>query len=413
VVHRSALRKHVRGGCLPKKPGDRARIKEMNPTVLADPTVAPESEQPSETSANGAGSGDASASTPTPTPGPARACANCGAALNDGQDWCLQCGAAAQGSLDGTGPGWRSATLVLGVTAALVLGAAAAAYAALTQPGSHTIQPKVITIAQAPVITTPTTPSVTTTPTPSTTATTPGALGTPTTIKPLPTTPSGRGAPSAPPKIPLTASTPKSSGTTGTNTTGTTGTGKTNTGSSESGTGTTKSGSEAGGESNNEPTPILLDTNAASTYNPYNLPAINFGDPSLAIDGETSTAWTAQVEPSTAPKMAVGLALDLKTPQRVGSLTLITSTPGMTVQVYGANVGTLPTSITDPAWVTLSPSLDAKKRKTHLKLRDSSKAFRYITLWISGAPASAVGTPSDQAPPTHVSVNELELFPAK
>ena len=333
-----------------------------------------------------------------PRPPRPRTCANCGAPLNDGQDWCLQCGAAVPGSLDGGGPGWRSATLVLGVTAALVLGAAAAAYAALTQPGSHTVTPKVITIAQAPVLSTPTTPSVTTTPTPGATATTPGALGTPTTIKPLP---------SAPPKIPLTAPTPKSSGTTtGTSTTNTTGTGKTNTGSSESGTGTTKSSTEAGGEpTGNEPTPILLDTNAASTYNPYNLPASNFGDPSLAIDGETSTGWTAQVEPSTAPKMAVGLAIDLKTPQRVGSLTLITSTPGMTVQVYGANVSTLPSSITDPAWVTLSPSLDAKKRKTHLKLRwpisdRSGKAFRYITLWISGAPKSSIGTPSDQAPPT-------------
>ncbi len=341
------------------------------------------------------------------TPDPARTCANCGAELNDGQDWCLQCGAAAQGSLDGGGPGWRSATLVLGVTAALVLGAAAAAYAALTQPGSHTVTPKVITIAQAPVLTTPTTPSVTTTPTPGATGTTPGALGTPTTIKPLPST-------STPPKIPLTAPTPKSSGTTtGTGTTNTTGAGKTNTGTGESNTGTTKSTNETGGESSNEPTPILLDTNAASTYNPYNLPAANFGDPSLAIDGETSTAWTAQVEPLTAPKMAVGLVLDLKEPQRIGSLTLITSTPGMTVQVYGANVSTLPTSITDPAWVTLSPSLDAKKRKTHLKLRDAGKAFRYITLWISGAPKSSIGTPSGQAPPTHVSVNELEVFPAK
>ena len=342
---------------------------------------------------------------PPDTPASARACIHCGAQLNDGQDWCLQCGAPAQRSLEDGGPGWRSAALVLGVTVALVLGAGAAAYAALTQPGSHTIQPKVITIAQAPVVSTPTTPSVATTPTPtpSTTASTPGALGTPTTIKPLP-------SPTTPPKIPLTAPTPKSSGTTGTGTTNTTGTGKTNTGSSESGTGTTKSSTETGGESSNEPTPILLDTNAASTYNPYNLPAANFGDPSLAIDGETSTGWTAQVEPSTAPKMAVGLALDLKTPQRVGSLTLITSTPGMTVQVYGANTSTLPTSITDPAWVTLSSSLDAKKRKIHLKLRDSSRAFRYITLWISAAPASAVGTPSA---PGHVSVNELELFPAK
>ena len=40
--------------------------------------------------------------------------------------------------------------------------------------------------------------------------------------------------------------------------------------------------------------PILLDTNAASTYNPYNYPESEFGDPSLVIDGETGTAWTAR-----------------------------------------------------------------------------------------------------------------------
>ena len=92
--------------------------------------------------------------------------------------------------------------------------------------------------------------------------------------------------------------------------------------------------------------------------------------------------------------MAEGLAIDLKTPQQVGSLTLITSTPGMTVQVYGANGSTLPASITDPAWVALSPSLDAKKRKTHdHAARRRRKAFRFITLWISQAPQSAVGTP--------------------
>ncbi len=404
----------------------------VNPTVLADPTAAPESEQPSqsttglELSSNGSASAAPGetvatvASTPNPastTPNPssspepasespAHACANCGAALEDGQDWCLQCGAATPGSLDSGGPSWRSATIVLAATAALVLGAAAAAYAALTQPSPPKAVHKVVVVAQAPTTTpgaTPgTTPGTTTTPG---AVTTPSPLGTPTTVKPLPST-------TPPLKIPLTTPTPKSSGTT---ITPTTGAGKTTTGTSESGTstgtgtGTTKSSPPSGG-TNTEPNPILLDTNAASTYNPYGYPASNFGDPSLAIDGETSTAWTAQVEPAVAPKMAEGLVVDLKTAQRVAALTLISSTPGMTVQVYGANSNTLPTSITDPAWVALSPSLDAKKRKTHIVLRDSSRAFRFFTLWISGAPASSVGTASA---PGHVSVNELELFAAK
>jgi hypothetical protein len=386
----------------------------VNPQLLVDPTTTPESEQSSTTAPESSNGSGPAAGGPGETPGQAasspapaptapeqqatRSCANCGAELQDGQDWCLQCGAGAPGSLDPGGPGWRSATIVLAATGALVLGAAAAAYAALTQPGSHTASPKVITVAQAPAATAP----ITTTPGATTTPTTPGTLGTPTTIKPLPGT-------AAPPKIPLSAPTPKSSGTT---TTTPSTAPNTNAGPTEAGTGgggANEPTPKSGGTTTAEQTPILLDTNAASTYNPYGYPASNFGDPRLAIDGETGTGWTAQVEPAVAPKMAEGLVVDLKTAQKVSMLTLVTSTPGMIVQVYGANGNTLPASITDPTWVALSSAKDAKKHKTKLTLRDSGKAFRFYTLWISKAPASAVGTPSA---PGHVSVNELELFSA-
>jgi hypothetical protein len=366
----------------------------VNPQLLADPTAAPESEQSSqatvsEGSTNGSEqvSPDSTAAprAPSPAPEPAHACANCGAALEDGQDWCLQCGAAAPGSLEGGGPGWRSASTVVAVTTVLVLGAAAAAYAALTQPTPRALAPKVVTVAQ-----TVTTPPTATTPA---IPTTPGALGTPTTIKPLPQTTA--------PKIPLTPSTPTPSGSTGAGESGT------NTGSAETGTGAPKSSTKSTGGTTEQPSPILLDTNAASTYNPYGYPTSSFGDPSLAIDGETSTAWTAQVNPDVAPKMAEGLVIDLKTAQKVGSVALITSTPGMTVQIYGANGAALPASITDTAWTALSPSLQAKKRTTKIALRDASKAFRFITLWISRAPRASIGT---STAPGHVSVNELELF---
>ena len=70
------------------------------------------------------------------------------------------------------------------------------------------------------------------------------------------------------------------------------------------------------------PNALLLDTNAASTYNPYNYTAANFGDPSLAIDGDTSTGWTALVEPAVAPKMAEGLLIDLNTPRKLVGVAL-------------------------------------------------------------------------------------------
>jgi hypothetical protein len=325
--------------------------------------------------------------------------------MDPGQDWCLQCGAGAPGSLDDGGPSWRSAAAILTATAILVLGAAAAAYAALNKEGAHKT-PTVIAVATTPTAATPTPTTTPVTPTPTTPGAvtpTPKASETPAAANPLVSTGTAK-----PPKIPLTAPTPKSSS-------GTTTTPASTTKESSPTTTTPAAGKESGGEPASEPQPaaIVLDPDAATTYNPYGYPASEFGDPSLAIDGDTSTEWTARVNPAVAPKMAEGLAIDLNSPQRLSAIELVTSTPGMSVQVYGAKTNSLPTSITDPAWVQLTPYLTVKKRHERIKLQDSGIGFRFITLWISKAPASSVGTPSDQVPPTHVSVNELELFPAK
>jgi hypothetical protein len=340
------------------------------------------------------------------TPQDGSACKNCGAPLEPGQDWCLQCGAGAPGSLQSGGPSWRSATTLLLATAVLVLGAAAAAYAALDKSSPPKPPTRVITIAQAPAAGTgaaipgatapPATPPATTTPS----ATPAGGASASSGANPL-------GTSANPPKIPLTAPTPKALSKTPATTkdTGSAGAG-TGKGASES---APSSGEGAGGAEASQQA-ILLDTNAASTYNPYDYPESEFGDPSLAIDGETGTAWTARVNPVVAPKMAEGIVIDLKSPQKVAAIKLTTSTPGMTVQVYGANGSTPPNSITAPAWKGLSAAREVKKKTRNVKLHDANHGFRFIVLWISKAPASAVGTP--QAP-GRVSVNELELFPAK
>ena len=370
-------------------------------TLLADPPAVADPEQPSVESTDATPPGAAPESTDATHAAPGPTCAKCGAPMATGQDWCLQCGAGAPGSLDGGGPSWRSAAVILTATAVLVLGAAAAAYAALNKGGATKPHPTIVAVAPttstAAATPTPTTP-VTPTPTTSGAATpTPKASGTPAT-NPLAPTGSAN-----PPKIPLTTPTPKSSPTTTTPA-------KTN---EPTPTATTPSGSkESGGGATAEPTPtaIVLDPDAASTYNPYGYPASEFGDPSLAIDGDTSTEWTARVNPAVAPKMAEGLAIDLKSTQRVSAIEVVTSTLGMSIQIYGSSSQTVPTSITDPAWVQLSPYLTVKKRHERIKLKDSTKAFRFITLWISKAPAAQVGTAEA---PGHVSVNELELFPAK
>ena len=347
-----------------------------------------------------AGTGkDPSEETPSvdASPTAAHACANCGAPLAAGQDWCLQCGAGAPGSLSSRTPSWRSAAVILTTLAVLVGGAATAAYAALNK--SSGTPPAATTVAQVPpAATTPTTPV---TPAPAGTAT--AKIGTPTTIKPTPLP--------KPAKIPLTptvtptpkATTPVTTPTIPATTTTPSTTPK-------------KSSEEVVGEAH--PEALLLDTDAASTYNPYNYAASNFGDPSLAIDGDATTAWTALVEPSVAPKLAEGVVIDLNTARKLSAAALTTETPGMTVQVYGSDAATLPSSITDPAWVALTPSFVEKKRHVRIKFGHGSaaiaaaakQAYRFVTLWISQAPAASVGTPEA---PGHVAVNELELFPLK
>jgi hypothetical protein len=361
-------------------------------TAVADRPAAPTEQQPTADPAGGP---------PVPAPpaqgAPTRACSNCGAPLTDGQDWCLQCGTGVPDSLRSRAPTWRSAAVILTTLAILVAGAAGAAYAALSK-GSGKPRSATTTVAQAPApaTTTPVVPPASEVP-----GTATAKIGAPTTIKPV--TPLGA---TKPPKIPLSAPTPTTTPAGATPAPAVT-------------TPTTPKSTQApvpAGEAH--PEALLLDTNAASTYNPYNYNPANFGDPSLAIDGDSSTGWTALVEPTVAPKLAEGLIVDLNTSRKLSALALTTTTPGMTIQVYGANSSTPPASITDPAWVALTPSLTDGKRHTRIKLggtapaiaQAAKKPYRFIVLWISQAPASAVGTP--QAP-GHVSVNELELFPLK
>jgi hypothetical protein len=305
------------------------------------------------------------------------------------QEWCLHCGTPAPGSLGTRGASWRSSAVVLGATALLALGAAGAAYAALTKTKlRHVVVVQIPAEATAaasakPPATTPTSPATATTPKPT-----------------LPRTAV------RPPKIPLSVPTPKATTTPKTTTTpAPAATVPTSTPKR-----TTPKKTVASNPAAQLPPAVLLDTNSISTYNPENYPAEAFGEPTLAVDGDTSTSWTARVEPVLAPKMAAGLLIDLNTPLKLSALQLITSTPGMTVQVFASDASAAPATITDPSWTALSTRQLQKERHTLIKLSNSTKAFRFVTLWISGAPPGSIGT---AAAPGSVSVNEVELFPAK
>lgn len=306
--------------------------------------------------------------------------------MQEGQDWCLQCGAGAPGSLGG-GPGWRTGGAVLLVTALLVVGASVAAYAALTKPKP---KPKPVAASIRPATPTATTPV-------------PGTS----TVPAIPTTTTP-----APPNIPPPTPTPSSSGK-GSEPAGPVFPEETKTGSSTKPSAETGPGEQHGGKKEAEtqpeaepPSPILLDTDAASVYNPYSYPASLFGDPSLTIDGEGKTAWTAQVQPEKAPNMAEGLLLDLKSPQKLRSASVKSTTIGATVEIYGAKGSTPASSITDPAWVRLVGLKKLKKKDTSFKLKTKGKPYRFVVLWLVKAPPG-----STAAKPGQVAIDEFELFP--
>lgn len=314
------------------------------------------------------------------------------------QDWCLRCGAAAEQRVRGR-PGWRSAAVAVSASALLALGAAAAAYAALNEKQASPRQ-TTQTVAQ-----TPETPPAGTTPT------TPTTPATPTTPIAPEAPRSGTGGslpetPETPPSLPKGPSaaeekaeqeavkeleeeeqhTQEHSENTG----------------KEQGEG----GEEAKKE---EPAPLLLDTNSAHVYNPYSYPEATFNDPSLAIDGEATTAFVVKVREESAPNMADGLLINMKALTKVEKITLITNTAGFTLQVYGTKQKKdPPEAITSKGWVKLTKSHVAKNHKSIVSLSKSNEEFRQILIWLVKAPEG-----STREAPGHVAINEVQLFEKK
>jgi cytoskeletal protein RodZ len=313
-----------------------------------------------------------------------RACAKCGTPMQGSQDWCLQCGAGAPRR----GPGWRSAAIAISATGVLVLGAAAAAYAALQQRSPAK------TVAQTRTSTTSTATSQTTAPPSGTpTQTPPPSVITTTTSS----TPAHLKAPSKPPKIPSTAPTPSKKKKTTASTTSTSTTGQRTTSAQE------------GEGGSGHPVAVLLDADAAQLYNPRDLASARFGDPSLAIDGDASTAWTMQLQASEAPEVGAGLTLNLNAQLKIAQLTLITETLGIAVQVYGTQSTKIPQSLESEEWVRLSRAHLVKKRKATITLSQDGKRFRQLLVWIISAPTSSSG----QFTAAAAAINEIQLYEPK
>jgi hypothetical protein len=303
---------------------------------------------------------------PAPAGEPGPACANCSAPLAVGQHWCLECGTAVPGRLRAA-PGLRSSLGVVGVTLLLVVGAVAAVYAAASSDSKQVTQTTASVPAQNPVA-----------------SDVPAAV-TPGTALPVPAPPAATPTTKLPTAPKLPAATPTPTATAPVTVAPATGTPKTTTPTTTVKPKTTTTTPTTGVPSATS-AKILLDTDAATTYNPYSLPAGGFGDPAKAIDGDGQTTWTYQLDSSTSGKTLVGLAINLKSKQTVRSITIATPSPGMTVEFYGATGSELPVSITDPGWAHLA-TRTAITGQTTVKLRSAAKGLHYLLVWITHAPS--------------------------
>jgi hypothetical protein len=303
----------------------------------------------------------------TPPPGngassvPDFACETCGAGMQRGQDWCLECGTAARGRLGAKG-GWRAAFTIVALTLLLVSGAGVAGYAALTSDAERTAAAPTqgdgapIT-AQAPAA--PTVPGV---PGPTATTITPGETG-PGTAPPAVTQllpPGTTGAPGTPGQIQTPPATgpklvipPTRQNIPPTNQPITPGTGKT---PAPGTTAPPAAGTPAAPAKPAVVAPqvIKLKAGAAKTYDPAKRAGAEIGPAANAIDGKPNTPWDVTV-PADGNPIGVGLYVDLGAPYALQSLRIATSTPGYTLELYGAvDAKEIPADVLDKRWQHLT-----------------------------------------------------------
>jgi hypothetical protein len=298
-----------------------------------------------------------------------RACPACLASIQPGRDSCGSCGTPLRGRF-GPLAGPRSPSAIAAIGLALVAGVAGVGYVLLalpagTPPGASTARapsPVPSPVAAGLRTTAPRFPARVGATGPTTPTATSGALVAPKIPKVTPTPVASAPAPST-----QSAPTPASAQIAAT----------TAPAASPPASATTPSATAPGAT-------IRLAAGGAATYNPYGAPAGSFGAAAKAIGGNPLSSWTYRLDPSSGGATKVGLVVDLRSAERIGSITLSTGSPGMAVEFYGAS-GPLPGTITDRAWVHLASRTAIGPQMT-VGLGARDKSFDHVLIWITHAP---------------------------
>jgi hypothetical protein len=332
---------------------------------------------------------------------PDYACEACGAGMQRGQDWCLECGTAAPGRL-GARPGWRAAFTVVGLVLLLVFGAGIAGYAALTSDAERTAAAPTQGNGNPIIAQTPTVPGV---PGPDATTITPGETGpgtTPPAVTPPPVLnpgavpgavqtppPAGGGKlPVIPPTRPVTppanqaVTPPPPPAVTQSPSTGTTN------------PATQQPSTKAAAVT---PEVIKFKTGAAKSYDPAKRVGAEIGPAANAIDGKPATVWDVTV-PADGNPIGVGVLVDLGAPYALQSLRIATNTPGFRVELYGAvDAKEIPADVLDKRWQHLTDGKSVQDgAPISLKGKGQADKFQLFLVYVTAAaqptdPRAAIG----------------------
>ena len=325
------------------------------------------------------------------------ACPSCGAGMDTGQDWCLECGTAAPGRL-GARPGWRAALTVTSVTVVLVLGAVVAAYAAMTtdatrdtrdgQPNGAPIQAQVPPPpgASAPTTTPPATGEEPSIPAPEAGSSGSGA-------EPIPI-PGGDGG-----EVPVPGGGGGGGG----------GGAPSGGGGGAPAPGGGGGGGGGGGSSAPAPPavgPISLAADSGSIYDPSDRSGARFSDPTAAYDGSEAQGFTISV-PADGDPFGAGIAFRFGNPRDLRSLQIATETEGFTVEVYGSASGTRPPDILDNRWASLGRRTNVQDGTRVSLDSDDVNRVRHVAVWVTTVPP---GTGAEEGSSRRkVNLNELRF----
>jgi hypothetical protein len=323
----------------------------------------------------------AATETPVETPPEVRTCPKCTAPLEDGQDWCLNCGEA-QGGRRLALPGKRATATVLALTTVLVGGAVAASYAALSDGTEAPVAPPT-QIAQAPAASQAA---------PATTD--PGAVAAePSTPAPSDTAvPSTEDTGSLPdvdssdiPDLPDDSSTDSSLDDTSSSSSSST---DTTTDADDSADDTTADTRTSTTPADTEPVAIKLGDDPAALYDPYKRDTAA-GDAKKAFDGDPNTSFPITVAAGST-QVGAGLAVDLPKLQGVREIELTTKTPGFKIEIYATDEEDLPPDVLDTRWAHLKDVTGVGSDtdgKELVNLGSGTTKYRHVLLWFTAPPA--------------------------